>query len=71
MWAHHMLEALVTVLVIGIGHLVAHRGGHALHTAFAAKILEERDAWELVEEPFMPAQPVPAGALGATVAAGR
>ena len=32
-----------------IGHLVAHRGGHALHTAFAAKILEEEDAWRLVE----------------------
>jgi UDP-3-O-acyl-N-acetylglucosamine deacetylase len=32
-----------------IGHLVAHRGGHALHTAFAARILEERDAWTLVE----------------------
>ena len=34
-----------------IGHLVAHRGGHALHTAFAAKILEETDAWRLVEAP--------------------
>ena len=32
-----------------IGHLVAHRGGHALHTAFAAKILEETDAWRLVD----------------------
>jgi len=32
-----------------IGHLVAHRGGHALHTAFAAQVLEERDAWTLVE----------------------
>jgi len=32
-----------------IGHLVAHRGGHALHTAFAAKILQEREAWKLVE----------------------
>ena len=32
-----------------IGHLVAHRGGHALHTAFAAKILEEVDAWRLVD----------------------
>ena len=25
------------------------RGGHALHTAFAARILEEPDAWRLVE----------------------
>jgi UDP-3-O-acyl-N-acetylglucosamine deacetylase len=28
---------------------VAHRAGHALHTAFAARILEEVDAWRLVE----------------------
>jgi hypothetical protein len=28
---------------------VAHRGGLALHTAFAARILEETDAWRLVE----------------------
>jgi UDP-3-O-acyl-N-acetylglucosamine deacetylase len=32
-----------------IGHLVAHRAGHALHTEFAAKILEETSAWRLVE----------------------
>ena len=32
-----------------IGHLVAHRGGHALHTAFAAQVLEEQEAWTLVE----------------------
>src|SRR5213594_2997095 len=34
-----------------IGHLVAHRAGHALHTAFAAKILDESHAWRLVEAP--------------------
>jgi UDP-3-O-[3-hydroxymyristoyl] N-acetylglucosamine deacetylase len=71
---HKILDVIGDMALLGfpvIGHLVAHRGGHALHTAFAAKILEERDAWELVEEPFMPAQPVPAGALGAAVAAGR
>jgi UDP-3-O-acyl-N-acetylglucosamine deacetylase len=34
-----------------IGHLVAHRAGHALHTEFAAKILEETHAWRLVEAP--------------------
>ena len=49
-----------------IGHLVAHRGGHALHTAFAAKILEEADAWRLVEstEPgvVMPSMPASVGA---------
>jgi UDP-3-O-acyl-N-acetylglucosamine deacetylase len=38
-----------------IGHLVAHRGGHALHTRFAAQVLEESDAWVLVEAPVDPA----------------
>jgi UDP-3-O-acyl-N-acetylglucosamine deacetylase len=28
---------------------VAHRAGHALHTAFAARILEDVDAWKIVE----------------------
>jgi UDP-3-O-acyl-N-acetylglucosamine deacetylase len=30
---------------------VAHRAGHALHTEFAAKILEETHSWRLVEAP--------------------
>jgi UDP-3-O-acyl-N-acetylglucosamine deacetylase len=42
-----------------IGHLVAHRAGHALHTEFAAKILEESHAWRFVEAPADGA--VPAG----------
>jgi UDP-3-O-acyl-N-acetylglucosamine deacetylase len=47
-----------------IGHLVAHRGGHALHTAFAAQVMAERDSWTLVDS-------VPAGgfAAGAPVVA--
>ena len=51
---HKILDAIGDLSLVGypvIGHLVAHRGGHALHTAFAAKILEERDAWKLVEAP--------------------
>jgi UDP-3-O-[3-hydroxymyristoyl] N-acetylglucosamine deacetylase len=49
---HKILDAIGDLSLVGhpvIGHLVAHRGGHALHTAFAAKILEERDAWKLVD----------------------
>jgi hypothetical protein len=30
---------------------VAHRAGHALHTEFAAKILEETHAWRIVQAP--------------------
>ncbi|MGE5836531.1 MAG: UDP-3-O-acyl-N-acetylglucosamine deacetylase [Acidobacteriota bacterium] len=49
---HKILDVLGDLALVGhpvMGHLVAHRGGHALHTAFAAKLLEERDAWKLVE----------------------
>ena len=51
---HKILDVIGDLSLVGhpvVGHLVAHRGGHALHTAFAAKILEERDAWKLVEAP--------------------
>jgi UDP-3-O-[3-hydroxymyristoyl] N-acetylglucosamine deacetylase len=49
---HKILDVIGDMALVGyplIGHLVAHRGGHALHTAFAAQVLEERDAWTLVE----------------------
>jgi UDP-3-O-[3-hydroxymyristoyl] N-acetylglucosamine deacetylase len=51
---HKILDVIGDLALVGhpiIGHIVAHRGGHGLHTAFAAKILEARDAWELVETP--------------------
>ena len=49
---HKILDVIGDLSLVGhpvVGHLVAHRGGHALHTAFAAKILEETDAWRLVD----------------------
>jgi len=55
---HKILDVIGDLSLVGhpvIGHLVAHRGGHALHTAFAAKILEEADAWRLVEAQAEPA----------------
>jgi UDP-3-O-[3-hydroxymyristoyl] N-acetylglucosamine deacetylase len=54
---HKILDVLGDLALVGypvMGHLVAHRGGHALHTAFAAKILDERDAWRLVEATLDP-----------------
>ena len=51
---HKILDAIGDLALVGhpvIGHIVAHRGGHALHTKLAAKLLEERDAWQLVEMP--------------------
>jgi UDP-3-O-[3-hydroxymyristoyl] N-acetylglucosamine deacetylase len=54
---HKILDAVGDLALVGypvIGHLVAHRAGHALHTEFAVKILEETHAWRLVESPFEP-----------------
>ena len=61
---HKILDVIGDMALVGhpiIGHLVAHRGGHALHTAFAAQVLEERDAWTLVESV---AEPVTGDATG-------
>ena len=71
---HKILDAMGDLSLIGypvIGHLVAHRAGHALHTAFAAKLLETRDAWELVEQPVTVALGVPAAAPVSSAVAGR
>ena len=51
---HKILDVIGDMALVGyplIGHLVAHRGGHGLHTAFAAQVLEDQDAWTLVEAP--------------------
>jgi len=70
---HKILDVIGDLSLVGhpvVGHLVAHRGGHALHTAFAAKILEEVDAWRLVEAPA-DAAVVPLGAGSRAKAAAR
>jgi UDP-3-O-[3-hydroxymyristoyl] N-acetylglucosamine deacetylase len=51
---HKILDVIGDLALVGhpiVGHLVVHRGGHALHTAFAAELLRQRDAWQLVESP--------------------
>ena len=63
---HKILDVIGDMALLGhplIGHLVAHRGGHALHAEFAARVLEARDCWTLVEAPLAPAvaPAVPAG----------
>jgi UDP-3-O-[3-hydroxymyristoyl] N-acetylglucosamine deacetylase len=61
---HKILDAVGDLALVGypvIGHLVAHRAGHALHTEFAARILEETHSWRLVQTPLdAPAIPAPA-----------
>jgi len=51
---HKILDVVGDLSLIGYaiqGHLVVHRGGHALHTAFAEEVLRQTDAWQLVEAP--------------------
>ena len=51
---HKILDVIGDLALVGHalqGHLVVHRGGHALHTAFAAEILRQTDAWRFVETP--------------------
>jgi UDP-3-O-[3-hydroxymyristoyl] N-acetylglucosamine deacetylase len=59
---HKILDAIGDLALVGhpvIGHLVAHRAGHALHTEFASKILDEHHAWRLVEAPIDRTLPLP------------
>jgi UDP-3-O-[3-hydroxymyristoyl] N-acetylglucosamine deacetylase len=68
---HKILDVIGDMALVGhpiIGHLVAHRGGHALHTAFAAQVLDDRDAWELVEGAVDPATADSAVSLPANAA---
>ena len=69
---HKILDAIGDLSLVGypvIGHLVAHRAGHALHTAFAARILEDVDAWRLVEASTeQTISPIPAAATAAAAA---
>ncbi len=71
---HKILDLIGDMALIGhpiVGHVVAHRGGHALHTEFAAQVLQETDAWTLEESRLQPgaSESVSAvSALGARVA---
>ena len=49
---HKILDVIGDLALVGhpiVGHLVVHRGGHALHTALAAEILRRPEAWRLVD----------------------
>ncbi len=50
---HKILDVIGDMALVGhpiVGHIVVHRGGHGLHTAFATHLLQEPDAWTLVED---------------------
>jgi UDP-3-O-[3-hydroxymyristoyl] N-acetylglucosamine deacetylase len=49
---HKILDAVGDLALLGhpvLGHVVAHRAGHALHTSLAAQLLADADAWTLVD----------------------
>jgi UDP-3-O-[3-hydroxymyristoyl] N-acetylglucosamine deacetylase len=49
---HKILDVIGDLALLGhplMGHLVVHRGGHALHTALAVEVLRQTDHWEFVE----------------------
>jgi UDP-3-O-[3-hydroxymyristoyl] N-acetylglucosamine deacetylase len=51
---HKILDVIGDLALVGypiLGHLVVHRGGHAIHTALAAEILRQQDAWQFTESP--------------------
>jgi UDP-3-O-[3-hydroxymyristoyl] N-acetylglucosamine deacetylase len=67
---HKILDAVGDLALLGrpvLGHVVAHRAGHALHTTLASQLLAETDAWTLVES-AAPGHAVP-DAVPATVRA--
>jgi UDP-3-O-[3-hydroxymyristoyl] N-acetylglucosamine deacetylase len=50
---HKMLDVIGDLALVGHpiqGHLVVHRGGHALHTALASELLKQRDVWQFLGE---------------------
>ena len=71
---HKILDVIGDLALVGhpiIGHLVAHRGGHALHASFAQRILDDSEAWRLMEAgakpvPSRPPSTVPVSAIAAT-----
>jgi UDP-3-O-[3-hydroxymyristoyl] N-acetylglucosamine deacetylase len=49
---HKILDVIGDLALLGHqiqGHVVVHRGGHALHAALAKELLRQPDAWRLVD----------------------
>jgi UDP-3-O-[3-hydroxymyristoyl] N-acetylglucosamine deacetylase len=51
---HKILDVIGDLALVGypvIGHVVAHRAGHALHTELGRALLADRESWCLVDSP--------------------
>ncbi len=49
---HKILDLIGDLALLGhplIGHVVVHRGGHAVHYALVSHLLKEKDSWRLVD----------------------
>lgn len=54
---HKVLDAIGDLALIGrpiVGHLEAHKAGHALHASLVQRLFETPDAWTLVTHPQLP-----------------
>jgi UDP-3-O-[3-hydroxymyristoyl] N-acetylglucosamine deacetylase len=63
---HKILDAIGDLALLGhpvLGHLEAHKAGHALHAAVAQKLLDTDGAWALVPSPAAPVPDLPAPVL--------
>ena len=63
---HKVLDAIGDLALLGhpvVGHLEAHKAGHALHAALALKLRQTPEAWALVAHPALPVLDVPAPAF--------
>ena len=64
---HKILDLLGDLAMLGLpvlGHIVAERGGHAMHYALVSKLLREKSCWEIVKFPeSQPEVPSPQAAL--------
>jgi UDP-3-O-[3-hydroxymyristoyl] N-acetylglucosamine deacetylase len=69
---HKALDLIGDLALIGkplLGHVIAERAGHAMHTALVARIMSDPSLYELITYDDLVARAVPADA-GAGVAAG-
>jgi len=57
---HKVLDLIGDLALIGkplLGHVIAERAGHAMHTALVSKLMKDRSAWELAHVPAAAAEP--------------
>jgi UDP-3-O-[3-hydroxymyristoyl] N-acetylglucosamine deacetylase len=62
---HKVLDLVGDLALFGyplVGHVIAHRAGHAMHFALVDRLLREKSAWKLVRAPRMAAEKAPSEA---------